>query len=123
MGSFGVKPEKEVALRERMANLGIAESDLDERFVTSGGAGGQHVNKTATCVYLSHRPTGQEVKMQEARSQALNRYYARKRLCELIEAEQLGDESPEAKRAAKLRKQKQRRRRRTRKKLAEPQDE
>jgi len=53
-----------------------------------------------------------EVRMQEARSQALNRFYARRRLCELLENQTLGADSPEAKRAARLRKQKDRRRRR-----------
>jgi protein subunit release factor B len=95
-----------------MESCGLRESDLEERFVRSGGAGGQHVNKTSTCVVLHHRPTGLEVKMQKARSQSLNRFYARRRLCELLEARDLGAESPAARRAAKLRKQKDRRRRR-----------
>ncbi|HQK77190.1 MAG TPA: peptide chain release factor-like protein, partial [Candidatus Hydrogenedentes bacterium] len=72
--------------------------------------------RSATCVQLTHRPTGLEVKMQKARSQALNRFYARRRLCELIEAREMGEESPQAKRVAKLRKQKARRRRKTRQK-------
>jgi len=55
------------------------------------------------------------VKMQQARSQGLNRFYARRRLCELREAQQLGDTSPEARRREKIRKQKNRRRRRGKK--------
>jgi hypothetical protein len=50
--------------------------------------------------------------MGKERSQGLNRYYARKRLCELIEQEKLGDKSPAALQAQKIRKQKQRRKRR-----------
>ncbi len=119
MSLFGVTPQKEAELRKRMAACGVEEADLDERFVRSGGAGGQHVNKTATCVQLTHGPTGIEVKMQKARSQGLNRYYARKRLCELIEAESLGDQSPEARAREKIRKQKARRRRRTKGKTEE----
>ena len=65
MPSFGVTPRKEADLRARMAANGITEADLDERFVRAGGPGGQKVNKSATCVYLCHRPTGLEVKMQE----------------------------------------------------------
>ena len=113
MPDFGVTEKKAVALRNRMAALAIHEADLTERFVTSGGAGGQHVNRTATCVMLTHGPSGKQVKMQQARSQALNRYYARVRLCELVEQETLGAGSPEAKQAEKLRKQKARRRRRS----------
>ncbi len=113
MPRFGVTPAKEAELERRMAACELKESDLDERFIRSGGAGGQHVNKTSTCVHLRHKPSGLEVKMQKARSQALNRFYARRRMCELLEARNLGDSSPEAKRMAKIRKQKERRRRRS----------
>jgi hypothetical protein len=51
--------------------------------------------------------------MQKSRSQGLNRYYARKRLCELLENKLLGKQSSEAKRLSKIRKQKDRRRRKT----------
>ncbi|NIA12961.1 MAG: peptide chain release factor-like protein [Nitrospiraceae bacterium] len=112
MPSFGVTPQKEAELRARMERCGVREEDLDERFVRSGGPGGQKVNRSATCVQLKHAPTGLEVKMQKARSQGLNRFYARRRLCELIEAQTLGEASPEAKRREKIRKQKARRRRR-----------
>lgn len=113
MSRFGVTPEKALELENRMAACGLREADLEESFIRSGGAGGQHVNKTSTCVYLRHPPTGIEVKMQKARSQALNRFYARRRMCELLEARTLGEDSPEAKRVAKIRKQKARRRRRS----------
>ena len=109
---FGVTKQKAEELLRRMEARGVREADLDESFVRSSGAGGQHVNKTSTCVVLKHRPTGLEVKMQQARSQALNRFFARRRLCELIEAHTLGADSPEARRDAKRRKQKDRRRRR-----------
>ncbi|MGI6460941.1 MAG: peptide chain release factor family protein [Candidatus Hydrogenedentales bacterium] len=119
MGWFGVTPQKEAELARRMDACGLRESDLEERFVSSSGPGGQHVNRSATCVQLRHRLTGLEVKMQTARSQALNRFYARRRLCELIEARELGRESPEAKRRARTRKQKARRRRRSLRKQAD----
>ena len=112
MGRFGITLGKEAELAARMARCGLLESDLDESFVSASGPGGQKVNRTATAVRLLHRPTGLEVKAQESRSQALNRFYARRRLCELIEARTLGNDSPEAKRLARLRKQKDRRRRR-----------
>ncbi len=122
MSKFGVSLGKEAALLQRMLDNEIAEADLDEQFIRSGGPGGQHVNRTATCVYIKHRPTGLEVKMQEARSQGLNRYYARKRLCELMETERLGADSPEAKRREKIRKQKSRRKRRGRSQGADDAD-
>jgi len=53
------------------------------------------------------------VKVQKSRSQGLNRYYARKQMCELLENKLLGKESPEAKKIEQIRKQKDRRRRRT----------
>ncbi|MCX8070676.1 MAG: peptide chain release factor-like protein [Thermodesulfovibrionales bacterium] len=109
---FPVNPLKEAALIERMTALGIKESDLQETFVRSSGKGGQHVNKTSTCVQLKHLPTGIEVKSQEDRSQSLNRYYARVKLCEIIENRIKGENSPKAIKIAKLRKQKDRRRRR-----------
>ena len=112
MPKFGVTPQKEAELLRRMDACGIHESDLEERFIRGTGPGGQHVNRSATCVYLKHLPSGHEVKMHKARSQGLNRFYARRRLCELIEADTLGDQSPEAKRRAKIRKQKDRKRRR-----------
>jgi len=111
---FGVSPGKHEELLRRMEACGLLEEDLDERFVRSGGPGGQKVNRSATCVQIRHLPTGFEVKVQESRSQGLNRFYARRRLCERLEQEALGEQSPEAKRREKLRKQKARRRRRTR---------
>lgn len=101
---------------ERMERNAVSESDLEEKFIRSSGPGGQHVNRTSTCVYLKHTPTGLEVKMQKARSQALNRFYARRRLCEMLEEASGEGESPEQKRIEKLRRQKSRRKRRSRSK-------
>jgi protein subunit release factor B len=112
MLNFGVTEQKALALAQRMQRCGLQESDLEESFVRSSGPGGQHVNKTATCVILVHTPTGLRVKCQESRSQQLNRYHARKALCKQMEARALGQDSPEARRQARLRKQKDRRRRR-----------
>ena len=99
-----------------MQRLGVREADLEERFIHSGGNGGQNVNKVATCVVLVHPPTGVMVKCQKDRSQGLNRFFARRLLCDRIEA-QLGlQNDPESLRIAKLRRQKQRRARRARKK-------
>lgn len=110
---FGLTEKKQAELEARMAALGLREADMEEKFIHSSGPGGQRVNKTASCVYLKHLPTGLEVKMQMERQQRLNRYYARKRMCELLEERTLGSKSPAALKAEKIRKQKQRRRRRS----------
>lgn len=109
--------DKLAQLSVRMQALGIIEADLVERFVRASGPGGQKVNKTASCVYLKHLPTGVEVKVQNERSQALNRYLARRRLIEKLEAIRLGKESAEAQRVAKIRRQKRRRSRRAKAKM------
>jgi len=115
MSKYGVTPQKEAELVARMAACGLRESDLDESYIRSGGPGGQHVNRTATCVYLKHGPSGLEVKMQQARSQALNRFYARRRMCELLEGA-AGVVSKEDLAREKSRRQKSRRKRRGKKK-------
>jgi len=117
MGLFPVRPEKEKDLMERMARLGIKETDLEEKFVRSGGKGGQKVNKSATCVYLKHLPTGLEVKCQRERSQALNRFLARRILIEKLEARILGKETEEQQRIEKIRRQKRKRSRRAKEKI------
>jgi len=108
---------KEKTLHDRMERLGINESDIIERFVRSSGAGGQKVNKTSTCVYLKHIPSGIEVKCQKERSQALNRFLARRILADKIEQIQLGKKSEEAKRIAKIRRQKHKRSKRAKEKI------
>ena len=95
-----------------MLNCNLLESDFEETYVRSSGAGGQKVNKTSTCVHLKHIPSGLAVKVQKSRSQSLNRYYARKQMCELLENKLFGKESPESKKIEKIRKQKDRRKRR-----------
>ena len=112
MLNFGVTEHKRQELEKRMQECNLLEKEIEEKFVRSGGAGGQKVNKTSSCVYLKHIPSGLAVKVQNSRSQGLNRYYARKQLCKLLENKLMGKESPESKRIEKIRKQKDRRRRR-----------
>src|SRR3989442_6874781 len=100
-----ITPQKDQALRDKMAALGIFESDIDESFVRSSGAGGQHVNKTSTCVQLVHRPTGLSVKCQQDRSQSVNRYLARRLLVEKIERQILGVKTAAQQLAEKIRRQ------------------
>ncbi|MEK6683056.1 MAG: peptide chain release factor-like protein [Nitrospirota bacterium] len=102
-----------------MRKLGIREDDLEESFVRSSGAGGQNVNKTSTCVVLVYKTTGLIVKCQEARSQGLNRFLARRLLLDRIERERLGVLSAEQQRFEKIRRQKRKRSRRAKEKMLE----
>ncbi len=116
MLTFAVSEEKNRWLQERMATLGVREDDRDEKFVRSSGSGGQHVNKTSTCVWLKHLPTGIEVKCMRDRSQSVNRFLARRELLEQIAA-LAGEVTSSDLKIAKLRKQKAKSRKRAKSKL------
>lgn len=116
MINFPVSPEKANELRDRMSELQIYESDLDEHFVKSGGPGGQKVNKTSSCVKLKHLPSGIEIRCQKDRSQALNRFFARRMLCDKIESQSHGKYSKQNKIVNKIKKQKDRAYRRSKQK-------
>ncbi len=108
---------KETDLKEKMKKLGIKESDITEHFIRSKGPGGQKVNKTSSCVYLKHKPTGIEVKCSQERTQSLNRFLARRILLNKIEAKVLKTKSEEQKRIYKIRKQKKKRSKRAKEKI------
>jgi len=110
--SFAVSDEKNRWLLRRMAELEVREEELEERFVRSSGRGGQHVNKTATCVQVRHLPSGIEARCGRERSQSSNRFLARRELLEKI-ARSRGLATTEDTRSAKIRKQKARRQRRS----------
>jgi peptide chain release factor len=114
---FPVTSEKERALLARLAALGIREDEVEERFVRSGGKGGQNVNKVATCVVLRHLPSGTVVKCQEARTQAMNRFLARRRLADEIDTRRRGEASAREQAIARVRRQKRRRSRRAKEKV------
>ncbi len=119
MPSFPVAPTTYHHLMERMNRLGIKEEDLEERFIKSSGPGGQKVHKTSSAVYLVHRPTGLAVKCQKSRSQAMNRFFARRLLADKIERLYSGLVEAEQERIRKIRRQKQRRGRRLKEKILE----
>ena len=85
MPTFAVSEEKNKWLKEKMESLNIREEDILEKFIRSSGKGGQKVNKTSSCVYIKHIPTGIEIKRMKDRSQSINRFLARRELIERIE--------------------------------------
>jgi peptide chain release factor len=117
MSRFKVTPEKEKALLKRMEKLGIEEDSLLEKFIKGSGSGGQKINKTSSCVYLFHEPSGIEVKCQKTRSQALNRYHARQLLCDTLEERILGEKSRKEMEREKIRRQKRKRSKRAQEKI------
>ena len=111
--SHPVSTEKRAALEQRMAALGIREEDLVEKFVRGSGSGGQKVNKTNNCVFLKHEPSGVAIKCQIDRSRELNRFLARRELCDQLEHIRDGKASARTQAIEKLRRQKRRRSRRS----------
>ncbi|MDC0357169.1 peptide chain release factor-like protein, partial [Oligoflexia bacterium] len=117
MGKFKVSTQKEEQLLARMQALGIQEDDLVERFVRGSGPGGQKINKTSSCVYLQHKPTGIEIKCQLSRSQSLNRFLARRELCDRLDEQLAGKASAKQQAMEKIRRQKRRRSRRAKQRM------
>ena len=96
-------------IEARLRALGVRDEDLEEAFVRASGPGGQNVNKVSTCVVLRHRPTGVTIRCQTERSQAANRWLARRRLAERLE--ELRRRRDDERRAAVELRRRQRRRR------------
>ena|SRR3990167_3540462 len=117
MNDFPVSLKKREELQTRMNRLGLKEDNLVEKFIRGSGAGGQKINKTSVVVYLSHPASGINVRCQEGRSQALNRYFARRMLVEKLEEKLLGLKREKDRLKSKIRRQKKRRSRRAQEKI------
>ena len=114
-----VSKEKKEDLEKKMLLLGISEDDLIEKFILGSGSGGQKINKTSSCVYLKHIPSGIEIKCQKERSRELNRFIARRELCLRIEERDQNVISKRQQEIEKVRRQKKRRSRRSKEKMLE----
>ena len=117
MRKFPVSEQKERQLLQRMISLRIREEDFEETFTRSSGRGGQKVNKTSTAVVLQHQPTGIQVRCEKERSQALNRFLARRILLDKVEYQQRGFVETERARIEKIRRQKRKRSRRAQERI------
>ena len=114
-----VSKEKTDDLKEKMISLGILEEDLIEKFILGSGSGGQKINKTSSCVYLKHLPSGIEIKCQKERSRELNRFIARRELCRRLEERTSLEKSEKTQEIEKIRRQKKRRSRKSKEKMLE----
>ncbi len=114
-----IRTGKQEELLKRMHDLQIFEKDLIEKFITGSGKGGQKMNKTASCVYIKHLPSSIEVKCQKDRSREINRFLARRELCDRFESKILKIKTAKQKEIDKLRRQKKRRSRRQKEKILE----
>lgn len=101
-----VSAEKIAALEQSMASMGIREEDLLEKFVRGSGSGGQKINKTSNCVFLKHLPSGVCIKCQIDRSREMNRFLARRELCDQLDAIRQGKAIAKTQAIEKLRRQK-----------------
>ncbi|MDE3045477.1 MAG: peptide chain release factor-like protein [Verrucomicrobiota bacterium] len=114
---MNLSKEKRNELEQRMQKVGIREEDLIEKFILGSGSGGQKINKTSSCVYLKHLPTGLEVKCQRERSREMNRFFARRELCEKLEQLLFKEKSKRQQEIEKIRRQKRRRSKKAKEKM------
>lgn len=117
MSKFGISDRKIKNLQKKMKRFGVREKDIEEKFIRPSGKGGRKSNTTSNCVYLKHIPTDTEVKCQQDRSRAVNRYIARRRLVNKIENMILGRKSKKQQEIEKIRRRKRRRSKRAKEKM------
>lgn len=104
---------------EKARGLGVLPEHVEEAFIRGSGKGGQKINKTSSCVWLRHRPSGVEVRCQKYREQSKNRAAGYKLLIDKIEEKVKGVESKFARARFKVKKQKARRSRRSKERMLE----
>lgn len=109
--------EKIAEIEEKLKQLHISDDDLIEKFILGSGPGGQKINKSSSCVYLKHIPTGIEVKCQTSRSREENRLLARRSLIEKLEKQLFQEKTKKDQEREKIRRQKKRRSRKQKDKM------
>lgn len=107
-----ITPQKKEKLHTEMKRLNINETDIEEKFIKGSGKGGQKVNKTNSTVQLHYKKENIVIKCGKTRSREDNRFFARRELCEAIDAKINGNLSKKEIELEKIRKQKSRRKRR-----------
>jgi protein subunit release factor B len=112
-----IGPGKWEQLRKEMEALGIEEASVAEHFIRGSGRGGQKMNKTSSCVQLIYGEL--EVRCQKTRSQADNRFWARRELCERVRERREGAFSKRQQEMERIRRQKRRRSRRAKARMLE----
>ena len=112
-------PDLDPHLTARLRAAGVRSGEVVERFVRGSGPGGQKINKTSSTVVLRHEPTGIEVRCQRERSQAMNRFFARRDLCDRMEEKTLGEASKRQQAIEKIRRQKRKRSKRAKARMVE----
>lgn len=119
MADAFVSEQKRKALADEMERLGISEDTLIEKFILGSGKGGQKLNKTSSCVHLKDPEHDLEVKIQRSRSRDMNRFIARRELCEKLKEKLEGERSKRQAAQEKIRRQKRRRSRRSKQRMLE----
>ena len=104
-----VTKEKALQLQARMKALNIHDDDMIEKFILGSGTGGQKINKTSSCVYLKHIPTGIQIKCQRARLREYNRYLAYFTLCDRLEKKAAAESQEKIHAKEKVRRQNKKR--------------
>lgn len=69
---------------DKVADFVLNLNEINKKYIRSSGAGGQNVNKVASCVQLTHIPTGIQIKCQDTRDQNKNEELAYKRLSDKL---------------------------------------
>jgi len=71
---------------EKKSEFKLNKNEVVKSYIRSSGPGGQNVNKTSSCVQLTHIPTGIQVKSQETRDQYKNEIRAWKILTDKLKS-------------------------------------
>ncbi|CAI7568800.1 unnamed protein product [Penicillium discolor] len=99
--------------------LKINDADISISYLKGTGPGGQKINKTNSAVQIIHKPSGVVIKCQATRSQSQNAKIARSLLADRVEAQEKGDKSRVAIKAAAAKKKKASKLKKTRRKYRE----